>query len=319
MEFFAAHVQAAAQQTLSSLADNWPYLLASVVLAAALRSAVDAAKAAAWLRKFRGTGVVVATGVAVATPFCSCGTTAVVLGMAASALPLAPIVAFMVASPLSSPEELVFSAGLFGWPFALAYFGASVALGLAGGGLAALLERRGLLADQLRVGPAGGEPSAPEAGSCGCAPDAGARPRLRVKLQAFARAGSAVALQLVPRFLAFAFLGYLLNSLVPASWLPALFGARRVHGVPLAATIGLPLYVSSESSLPLVRALADGGMSPGAVMAFLLAGSGTSVGAVSGALTIVRGRVVALVVAVLWAGAILAGWAFDLLVAFGLA
>ena len=52
----------------------------------------------------------------VATPFCSCGTTAVVLGMMASTMPMAPIIAFMIASPLSSPEGLFYSAGLFGWP-----------------------------------------------------------------------------------------------------------------------------------------------------------------------------------------------------------
>jgi uncharacterized membrane protein YraQ (UPF0718 family) len=47
----------------------------------------------------------------------------------------------MVASPLTSPEELVYSAGLFGWPFALAFFASSIALGLAGGWMASLFER----------------------------------------------------------------------------------------------------------------------------------------------------------------------------------
>jgi hypothetical protein len=94
-----------------------------------------------------------------------------------------------------------------------------------------------------------------------------------------------------------------------------LFGAGKVYGVPLAATIGLPLYISSEASLPMVRALLDSGMSQGAVMAFLIAGSGTSRGAIAGALTIARWRVVGLVVAVLWAGAMAAGFAYNLLLA----
>jgi len=118
-------------------------------------------------------------------------------------------------------------------------------------------------------------------------------------------------------FLGFAFLGYLLNGLIPASWISALFGEGRAYGVPLAATLGLPLYVNSEASLPLVRAFLDSGMTRGAVMAFLIAGSGTSVGAITGALTIARWRVVGLVTAVLWIGAILAGWGFDLAAAAG--
>jgi hypothetical protein len=50
-------------------------------------------------------------------------------------------------------------------------------------------------------------------------------------------------------------------------------------------------------------------------MAFLLTGAGTSVGAVVGALTIARWRVLAVVVATLWAGAVISGYAFDALVA----
>jgi uncharacterized membrane protein YraQ (UPF0718 family) len=118
-------------------------------------------------------------------------------------------------------------------------------------------------------------------------------------------------------FVGFAFIGYFLNGLIPASWVSALFGGGNLYNVPLAATLGLPFYINSEASLPLIRALLDGGMSSGAALAFLIAGSGTSIGALTGALTIARWRVVGLVVAVLWAGAILCGYAFDLLVGMG--
>jgi uncharacterized membrane protein YraQ (UPF0718 family) len=44
----------------------------------------------------------------------------------------APIVAFMVASPLTSPSKLLHSVGLFGWPFSVTFFAASIVLGLVG-------------------------------------------------------------------------------------------------------------------------------------------------------------------------------------------
>lgn len=124
--------------------------------------------------------------------------------------------------------------------------------------------------------------------------------------------------RLLLTFLGFAFIGYLLNNLVPTAWVATLFGSGKVYGVPLAATLGLPLYLSSEASLPMVRALLDSGMSQGAVMAFLIAGSGTSLGAIAGALTIARWRVVGLVVGVLWAGAIAAGFGYNVMRAVGL-
>jgi uncharacterized membrane protein YraQ (UPF0718 family) len=117
---------------------------------------------------------------------------------------------------------------------------------------------------------------------------------------------------LVVMFTSFAFIGYFLNGLIPASWVTALFGGGRIYSVPLAATLGLPFYINSEASLPLIRSLLDSGMSQGSALAFLIAGAGTSIGAITGALTIARWRVVGLVVGILWAGAILSGFALDL-------
>jgi uncharacterized protein len=45
----------------------------------------------------------------------------------------------------------------------------------------------------------------------------------------------------------------------------------------LAATLGLPFYINTEASLPLVRAMLDGGVSAGAAPAYLITGAGTSI------------------------------------------
>jgi hypothetical protein len=168
-------------------------------------------------------------------------------------------------------------------------------------------------------GPFAVEPASvvhPAAGpSCGC--QAPPRPRTR-RLADGLKSTLIMAGRLLATFLGFAFIGYLLNNLIPSSWVSTLFGAGRIYGAPLAATLGLPLYLSSEASLPLVRALLESGMSEGAVMAFLIAGSGTSLGAIADALTIARWRVVALVVGVLWIGAMAAGFGWNLLGATGL-
>lgn len=83
--------------------------------------------------------------------------------------------------------------------------------------------------------------------------------------------------------------------------------------VPLAAVIGIPAYVNTEASLPLVATLMEGGMGAGPAMAFLVTGAGTSVGAISGLFVIARARVVGLVVALLFGGALVMGWIAQLL------
>ena len=64
--------------------------------------------------------------------------------------------------------------------------------------------------------------------------------------------------------------------------LTGLLGDDSALAVPLAALLGIPVYVNSDGSLPLVAALMHGGMGSGAAMAFLITGAGTSIGAVSG-------------------------------------
>jgi uncharacterized membrane protein YraQ (UPF0718 family) len=312
MEFILNVVIAAIGQVWLALQHNWPYLAASVVIATLLKLYVNAQQVSAFLNRHRGAGVVVATTAAVATPFCSCGTTAVILGMMASSMPWAPIVAFMVASPLTSPEGLVYGAGLFGWPFALAFYLASIVLGLGGGWIATALERRGWLANQARfaepvsAADMGSAPSqanmplnptfslaapalqlspcacaaaanAATAASCGCGqaalavdssaapatwPDAGSSGQSNHTHQAACRPNASVVTfvgelahsgsRLLAMFLGFVFIGYVLNGLIPAAWVAAAFGPDKIYNVPLAATLGLPLYMNAEASLPRV-------------------------------------------------------------------
>ena len=276
-----------------------------------LKLVLDQKKAAAFLMRYRRAGVLASTAVAVATPLCSCGTTAVVLGMMAGSMPWAPIVAFMVASPLTSPEGLIYSAGLFGWPFAWAFFIASIALGLLGGFAAYVLESRGWLKNQARFQ---GAPAAAASAPAPVPAAAGHRMTARELGLETVRMGS----QLLFFFFTFAFVGFVLNGLIPQEWVTAVFGGGQIYGVPLAATFGIPFYINSEASLPLVRAMLDTGMSQGAALAFLITGAGTSLGALAGLLTIARWRVVGLVIGTLWVGAVISGFAFNLLSGVGL-
>lgn len=329
-------------KVIETFSHNWFLLLISIFISAALKLYVNQDAIAGFLRRNTKNSVLISTGIAVATPFCSCGTTAVVLGMMASTIPWAPVVAFMVASPLTSPQELFYSAGLFGWNFAIAFFGASILLGLLGGVIANFAESRGWLANQARMGSASREPSlslgimsapapielqmstgpAAETSQCACSanateapvndPSIGSAKKSRVSIRMFVDEVLSVSKHLLPLFIGFTFVGYFLNGLIPAAWITSLFGAGHAYGVPLAATLGLPFYINTEASLPLVRAMLDSGMSQGAALAFLITGAGTSIGALGGALTIARWRVIAIVIGTLWVGSIVLGLAYDL-------
>jgi uncharacterized protein len=349
-------------KVIETFAHNWYLLLISIIVSAALKLYVDQDAIGRYLRRNSKNSVLVSTAVAVATPFCSCGTTAVILGMIASTVPWAPIVAFMVASPLTSPQELFYSAGLFGWNFATAFFVASILLGLIGGAVASLAEGRGWLKNQARIAapkpksypaPLASQPApfvlpmitqpagvlaasccapvplvlpmvtqpAAEAAACYCSSVPAALPVRSESMIAptkpvvtpsiFMAEIWDISKRLLPIFFGFTFIGYFLNGLIPVEWITGLFGVGHAYSIPLAATLGLPFYINTEASLPLVRAMLDSGMSQGAALAFLITGAGTSMGAIGGALTIARWRVLAIVIGTLWAGSILIGFAYN--------
>jgi uncharacterized protein len=232
----------------------------------------------------------------------------------------------MVVSPLTSPSELLLSAGLFGWPFALLYFAGATALGFAAGWIAGSVDDRGWLAGQARM-TAGPRPCSSDAAASACGWDAPPQPSRDstsvVRTAAATRVGAVLAWRLRLRllgaefwqtgrrvtgyFLAYTALGYLLIESIPTGSLVRLLSGDPVWGIPLAALLGIPVYFSSEASLPMLAALMDGGLSAGPAMAFLVTGAGTSVGAVSGALLIARHRVVGLVVGLLVGGAVVLG------------
>jgi uncharacterized membrane protein YraQ (UPF0718 family) len=245
---------------------------------------------------------------------------AVVLGALASRVPWAPLVAFLVASPLTSPAEFAFSAGLFGMPFATTYFLATIVLGLLAGAVTMMVERAGWLAGQARQ-RTGTATAAACTASCADAPPtmAGATTatrvlpatspvRVRWKADAFARELAVTARRLALYFLGFAAVGYLVIEAVPTAWLTDYLGAGSALAVPVAALLGIPVYLNTEASLPLVAALMQGGMGAGPALAFLVTGAGTSIGAITGMFLIARRRVVALVVGLLTTGAVLLGW-----------
>ena len=301
---------------VATLRLTWPFLLISIVAAAGLTTYAGTDRLEGWLRRRLWVGIAGAVALASLTPFCSCGTTAVIIAGMAASTPWASLVAFMVSSPLTSPAELLLSAGLMGWPFALTFFMGTIAIGLAAGAVTALIERSGWLRGQARVRASG----SPCRDSCdtGVASGPGTAsvrelPQRSARLTDFGREIVVTGRRLMAFFLVFTAVGYLVIRAIPADWITGMLGQGASGAVPLAALVGIPTYVNTEASLPLVAALVDGGMGTGAALAFLVTGAGASVGSVSGLLVIARRRVVGLIIAILLVGGMLLGFIGEMI------
>jgi uncharacterized membrane protein YraQ (UPF0718 family) len=298
---------------------DWQLLLFGILVAVFLDVYFDGERLRAAMSRKSGVGIMGSVAVGSLTPLCACGTMAVILSMFLSAISWGPVMAFLVSSPLTSPSEFVFESVFLGRSFALAMVASSVALGVSAGFIAAFLERRtGFFDGQFR-------PSSRRENSrvCSCEGLSPERPaaekgrgfmkklKIRALLVSFLRLG---LFRILLYFVLFIALGKLVEMLVPREWVSLSFGPGHFWSIPAAALLGLPLYLTDSSALPLLRTAIEAGATPGAVLAFLIAGKGTGIPVIAGMSVILKPRVIAFYVGFIALGSVGAGYGFQLFV-----
>jgi uncharacterized membrane protein YraQ (UPF0718 family) len=289
--------------------------------------------------------VVLATLIGAVSPFCSCGVVPVVAALLTGGVPLAPVMAFWLASPSMDPEIFFLSAGAVGWKLAIWRLAATFVMSLAGGLITLALERSGVIGkDVLRLAPAAaarvppvppssgmgmsaraastvplamyaGPQAAPAAASPSCVCPCAARPRfgvLGIDGGGIARDTGAVLLKLAG-YMGIAFLlEALISRHVPQGLVARALGRDTAWAVPLATLIGIPFYTTNLSALGIVSGLLARGMSGAAALSFLIGGAVTTIPAMSAVWGIVKPRIFALYLAFCTGGALLAGFAYQI-------
>ncbi len=369
MEIIWEYLKDTVSYVLGSLFHNLPALALGIFIAAAMKAYVDTDKMRNWLMRRSSVSVPATVVFGAFTPFCACGTMAVVLSMLATALPWGPVMAFLTSSPLMSPEGFVMISGIISPVFAIALAAASVIIGLGSGYATHVIEKKThFLDNQLRfdsrkAAAAAGECACSAAGDatqtdntalsdltnkrCGCGCNAGKSEAavisgcgcnagrseaaisccaarigfpqkvrgflIRHKVDMLFKTAFDIGIKkILPYFSLFAGIGYLINRFIPSEWIAALFGNHSIFAVPLAAAVGLPLYVNGDSAIPMIQSLMQSGVGAGAMLAFMITGPGTSAGVMAGIATIMKKRATALYIAYLFIGAIILGYAYEL-------
>jgi len=320
----------AALYLIQSLLHNGVYLLISISLAVALKLYLDAEKVRRFL--YRKPGMLIPGSVATGalTPLCACGTMAVIFSLVGSSLPWGPIMAFLVSSPLMSPDTFILISGFLGSKFAVVLTLASIILGLAAGYLTWIIEiHSGFLDDQLKVIQKNSiQHNASIVYSarsmCGCG-KTGEPVNLKgihriisnLRIDRFGKELYELGIKkILPLFALFILIAYAVKTYMPTSWIVALFSGDHFYSVPLSSLIGLPLYVSDASVVPLLQVFKNAGASNGALLAFLISGPATSLGVIGGLSLILKKRAIGLYIGFIFVGAILLGYAVDFLALF---
>ena len=305
----AAQLPEGVRFVAGALAGIAPFLVLAVAIAAfASASGADRLIARAFSGS-PGRTVILAAVVGALSPFCSCGVIPLIAAMLRAGVPLAPVMAFWLASPIMDPEMFVLTAAGVGLGFAGAKTVAAVGMGLAGGIAVLALERAGglrdPLADAARPGcGAGFDPRAPVSVRWRFWEDADRRER-------FVRDSLGTGGFLL-KWLTVAFLAEsLMMAYVPAESVAAVLGGDSAFAIPLAAVVGVPAYMNGYAAIPLISGLLEMGMSNGAALAFATAGAVSCIPAAIAVWALVRRSVFVLYLALGVGGAILSGFLYQ--------
>lgn len=299
---------------LDSLIWISPFLALSIATAAAAKATgADAVIAQVFTGKpYRM--IVVAALFGALSPFCSCGVIPVIAGLLAAGVPLAPVMAFWVSSPLMDPEMFILSSAALGVSFTVAKTVATIGIGLFAGFATHAALASGMFKDPLRGTALGGccEPSCSDT-SCGPSKEViqwkfWSDPDRRKQF-------SETSLEtgwFLTKWLVFAFIiESLMTAYIPADVIVDWLGSGHWWTIPAAVVTSVPAYLNGYAAIPLMGRLMDMGMMPGAAMGFLLGGGITCIPAAIAVFVLVRRAVFGWYLALAATGSMLAALAFQ--------
>ena len=224
------------------------------------------------------------------TPFCACSTIPLTLGLLNAGVSIGPILTFVLVSPLLNPIVVGMVWTLMGWKACLIYFSACFFSAMLGGWLMKIFHAERYVRKFAEPGTSccSGEASEPVVLAT-----------FRDKLKkAFSDAYGDLQRVLLYLIVDTA-IGATIYGYIPQGWIVSLAGPENQFAIPVAALVGVPLYIRAESAIPIGLALVQKGMSLGAVMSMLL--------------SIFKARIVAAIVALIFFTAVIGGYLFDFL------
>jgi len=241
-------------------------------------------------------GYLIASALGSVTPFCSCSTIPLTLGLLKARAAFGPIMTFLFTSPLLNPIVIAVFWSAFGYEITLIYgfiaFSVSILAGytLEKFGFERFIKKEIFEDDKLSTSCSETPKNQPEVVQSCCSSEASfstTKPEERVNQKKESKfkkiSDKALMKKTWKQFLSFVpyiaigiAIGAIVHGFVPQEVLAKYASADNPLAVPVSALIGVPLYIRASSMVGIAPALLDSGVSMGSILALTVAGAGAS-------------------------------------------
>lgn len=214
--------------------------------------------------KKSGLGNLMASSLGALTPFCSCSSIPLFVGMMQSRIPLGIALSFLITSPLVNEIAIAIFLTTYGWKITMIYVLTGIGLGVIGGLVLEKMNMARYVADWVKnLGESHSEASTDS--------------RTFVeRLPTINKEALATLKKLIPYIFIGLAIGSFIHGYVPESFFERYISKSNPFAVPMAVLLAIPLYIDAVGVLPILESLVGKGVPLGTAIAFMMGAIGLS-------------------------------------------
>jgi len=246
-------------------------------------------------------GNIIAAGLGIVTPFCTCSAVPLFIGFVEVGIPLGVTFSFLISAPMINEVALVLLFGLFGWKVAVLYLITGLLIAI----ISCIIIGRMKLEHEVEdwvyeIRSNGGDAEISNMTWSD---------RIDFAVDSVKNIVGNVWLYIIIGLA----IGAIIHGYVPENLLAGIMGKKAWWSVPLAVVIGVPMYSNAAGIIPIVQALLEKGASLGTVLAFMMAVIGLSLPETIILRKVLKPKLIAIFISIVATGILIIGYLFNLI------
>lgn len=252
--------------------------------------------------KREGVGNVLAAGLGIITPFCSCSAVPLFIGFVESGVPLGVTFSFLIATPVVNEVALAMLFGLFGWKIAGLYLVSGLTIAILGGVLIGRLNPEQYVEDfvwQIKTGQQS---------------DVTYKPSWDDRIRDAGRSTKEIVGKVWPYVVIGIGIGAGIHGYVPEDYLADILGRGSWWAVPAGVLLGVPLYSNAAGIIPVVHALMGKGAALGTALAFMMSVVALSLPEMLILKRVIKTKLIVIFISIVAFAIVLTGYLFNFVI-----